>query len=131
MSIASKGSERRSFPRIEYRAFATLITSQKKWPVHVLDVSFNGALAALLSDNDLQLGEQIILTIEVEGGTNIKMQGHLAHQKGHFMGLECHATNIDHQSHLRDLLNKHKADAHHHRSVNELIEDYNREQQDN
>lgn len=128
MTIASKGSERRSFPRIEYRAFATLMTSKKKCPVHILDVSFNGALAAILSDHTLQNGEQIVLTIEIENSESIKMQGHLAHQKGHFLGLECHATNIDHQSSLRELLNKHKDNAHHHRSVSELIEDYNREQ---
>ena len=128
MTIASMGGERRSFPRIEYRASATLMSTKKKCEVHILDVSFNGALAAILSDHKLQDGEQIVLTIDIEGADPIKMQGHLAHQKGHFLGLECHATNIDHQSSLRVLLNKHKDDAHHHRSVSELIEDYNREQ---
>lgn len=122
---SSNEAESRSFPRVDYRAHATLVTAQHTWPVHILDVSFNGALAALIYKNELTHGEPVVLTIELEDGKKIKMQGHVAHRQDHFLGLECHAKSIDHQAQLRELLDKHKADTEHHfRSLTELLEDH-------
>jgi len=102
--------ERRYFPRINYRAYATLVTTSQRWQVHIMDLSFNGALAALIHKHNLQNGEELILTISLDDGPGIKMQGHLSHQKEHFLGIECRATNIDSQILLRDLLEKYKED---------------------
>lgn len=125
MTTKHKDSENRCFPRVDYRAHATLVTSHQTWPVHILDLSFNGALAALLYKHSLQNGEQMILTIELDDGQKIKMQGHVSHQQGHFLGLECHATSIDHQARLRELLDRHKTDTpHHFRSLSDLLMDH-------
>ncbi|TQV66993.1 PilZ domain-containing protein [Exilibacterium tricleocarpae] len=107
-SILTPGRDRRYFPRVAYRAYATLVTTRQRWPVHILDLSFNGALAALIHRHDLKDGEELILTIELDDGDSIKMQGKLSHQRAHFLGIECRASGIDNQARLRDLLEKNK-----------------------
>ena len=100
--------EKRYFPRVQYRAYATLVTTKKRYPVHIVDLSFNGALAALIETHDLTAGEEVMLNIDLEDGEAIKMMGKLAHQEHHYLGVECRAISIDNQSKLRDLLNKYK-----------------------
>ncbi|GAB1255832.1 PilZ domain-containing protein [Aurantivibrio plasticivorans] len=102
-------NDRRYFPRVNYRAHATLVTSQNRWPVHLLDLSFNGALVALINKHNLIPGETIILNIELHEGDIIKLQGTLSHIKEHYLGLECRATGIDNQARLRELLEKFKS----------------------
>lgn len=132
MVIYKSDAESRCFPRVDYRAYATLVTAQKTWPVHILDLSFNGALAALIYRHELHDGEQVVLTIELEGDRKIKMQGHVAHQQEHFLGLECHAKSIDHQARLRELLSKHRDyNDYHYRSLSDLLEDHDVSEQDN
>lgn len=116
-----QGRERRYFPRVDFRGNATLITTSRKWPVHILDLSFNGALAALLDPHELHAGEEIILALELKDGKKIKMQGKLAHQRKHFLGLECRATGIDNQARLRELLDKNTHPELHNRQLNELV----------
>lgn len=99
--------ERRYFPRINYRAYATLTTTSQHYPVHIVDLSFNGALAALIEPHDLTAGEEVMLNIELDEGEAIKMMGKLAHQEHHYLGVECRATSIDNQSKLRELLREH------------------------
>lgn len=106
---ADFGQNRRYFPRVKLRAHATLQTADgRRWPVHILDLSFNGALAALIHEHDLGAGENVVLYIESdEGGSErVKMQGRLSHQQGHFLGIECRATGIDNQTQLRELLKR-------------------------
>lgn len=122
-TFTPEGRERRYFPRVHYRAYATLITTHKRFDVHVVDVSFNGVLAALIRPHDLTLGEETILTIEVGDDELIKMQGKLAHQRGHLLGIECRALGIDHQARLRELLNK--ASKHEtERSVQNMLDEH-------
>jgi PilZ domain len=109
--ITSQGRERRYFPRVNYRAYATLMTTSQRYPVHIMDLSFNGALVALIHQHTLKDGEEIILTIDLESNPPIKMQGRLSHQQEHFLGIECRATGIDNQSRLRELLNKNQEPA--------------------
>lgn len=105
------GSEqnRRYFPRIQLRAHGTLTSADgKKWPAHILDLSFNGALAALIHKHSFKAGEAVVLHIEPdeENGEIVKMRGKLSHQKEHFLGVECRATGIDNQTQLRELLKR-------------------------
>lgn len=102
--------ERRYFPRVHYRAYATLTTTRERFPVHIVDLSFNGALAALIEPHGLSAGEEVILNIDVDKGEHIKMMGTLAHQEQHYLGVECRATSIDNQAKLRELLRLHKDD---------------------
>ena len=102
----AQGRERRYFPRVSYRAYADLVTTNKKWPVHILDISFNGVLVANLSEYHVEKGEEVIITIESEHREPIKMQGKIAHTRGHYLGIECRASNIDHQQRLRELVSR-------------------------
>ncbi len=109
MTISTKdGRNRRYFPRVSYRAYASLITLEQKLEVHILDLSFNGALAAVINKHTLKAGDELVLTIETDENERIKMQGRLAHQNAHFLGIECRATGIDNQTRLRELLEKYK-----------------------
>lgn len=104
--MSTPANDRRYFPRVIYRAHATLTASAQRWPVHVLDLSFNGALVALIHKHALADGEGVVLNLELADGTPIKMQGKLSHQKEHFLGIECRATGIDNQARLRELLDR-------------------------
>ena len=113
LTMAPTSREKRYFPRINYRTYATLATAGAQFDVHILDLSFKGALAALLHPHPLQDGEAVTLTIELRPpdhpapgkvSDTIKMRGHLAHQKGHYLGIECRASGIDNQTRLRELL---------------------------
>ncbi len=107
-SIHSPVRERRHFPRVHFRSHATLATTRSRWPVHIMDLSFNGALAALIHKHDIEAGEEMVLTIEKDDGQTLKMQGKLSHQKEHFLGIECRANGIDNQAQLRELLRKYQ-----------------------
>lgn len=96
--------ERRDNPRVPYRAYATLTTTADQYPVHIVDLSFNGALAALIEPHGLTEGDEVTLNIDIEEGVQIKMMGTLAHQEQHYLGVECHSISSDTQSRLRELL---------------------------
>lgn len=108
MEMGNKAvNNRRYFPRVKFRAYGTLTdVGGTKWPIHILDLSFNGALAALIHKNDLSVGEQLVLHIGAENGNGqiLKMQGRLSHCKQHFLGIECRAGGIDNQTLLREIL---------------------------
>ena len=122
-TTASAGAERRYFPRVNFRAHASLVTADKKWPVHIIDLSFNGALIAVVHKHNIVDGEGIILTIETDDGEIIKMQGEVAHQKEHFLGIDCRATGIDHQARLRDLVSKYEQPPQMARTLDTILAD--------
>jgi hypothetical protein len=100
---------RRYFPRVKLRAHAILKDADgNQWPVHLIDLSFNGALAALIHKHDLSTGANVTLVIEADrdDATPVRMQGKLCHRKDHFLGIECRATGIDNQTQLRELLKR-------------------------
>ncbi|MGH1370758.1 MAG: PilZ domain-containing protein [Cellvibrionaceae bacterium] len=119
----SSGAERRHFPRVNFRGHASLITTHNKWPVHIIDLSFNGALVAVIHKHTIADGEGIMLSIETEDGDIIKMQGEVAHQKEHFLGVVCRATSIDHQARLRELVNKYENPPQMARSLANILAD--------
>lgn len=119
------GRERRAFPRVAYRAYATLLGSNTCWDVHLLDLSFNGALVALLENHPLTSGDQIILDIEQDDGPSIKMQGQVSHTNAHLLGLECRPNGIDQQARLRELLRLHqRTTPEQHRNVQTMFDEY-------
>ncbi len=119
------GRERRAFPRVNCRAYATLLSKNTCWDVHLVDLSFNGALVALIKEHQLKSGEAVILDIEQEEGPSIKMQGKLAHTNAHLLGLECRASGIDQQSRLRELLRRHQQTSkQQNRTVETMFDEY-------
>ena len=122
--------ERRAFPRVSYRAYATLITTRENWPAHLVDLSFHGALIAILYRNDIRTGEEIQLTIELDSEKPIYMYGHIAHHSGHMLGIECRATGIDQQQRLRQLVHQDPATDYMNRSLDHMLQDYQRREPD-
>lgn len=105
--MEESAKNRRNFPRVKFRAHGTLTDAAgAKWPVHILDLSFNGALVALIHKHDLSVGEHLVLHIGAEDGKGriLRMQGRLSHRNQHFLGVQCRAMGIDNQTLLRELL---------------------------
>lgn len=122
-AVNIKSHERRYFPRVGFRGYASMITTHQKWPVHIIDLSFNGALVALIHKHEVDLGEEVVITLETDEGDPIKMHGKIAHQKNHFIGIECRANSIDHQSRLRELVGRHQRPSELHRSLENILTD--------
>lgn len=101
----SRPKERRYFPRVNFRATAELISATGRWPVQLVDLSFNGALVATNRNPMLVAKEELVLFINLDSGEQIKMRGHLAHTKGNYLGIECKPSNVDNSTQLRRLLN--------------------------
>ncbi|MYM63165.1 PilZ domain-containing protein [Pseudomaricurvus sp. HS19] len=98
--------DRRHTPRLPMRGDASLMTTRNKWPAHVLDVSLNGALVALIEPYQLDNHEEAILTLDLPGGERIKLQGRVVHQKEHYIGLECSPVSIEYHARLKQLLSE-------------------------
>ena len=120
--------ERRAFPRVKCRAYATLITTRENWPAHVIDLSFHGALIAILYRNDIRTGEEIQLTIELDGEKPIYMYGHIAHHSSHMLGIECRATGIDQQQRLRQLVQRDPTSDYMNRSLENMLQEHRRQE---
>lgn len=123
MATTQSGAEKRYFPRVNFRGHASLVTPHKKWPVHIVDLSFNGALVAVIHKHNIADGEGIVLTIETDDGNLIKMHGEVAHQKEHFLGVNCRANGIDHQARLRELVSRHEKPVAMERSLEGILRD--------
>lgn len=116
-----KAHERRTFPRVELRAYATLVTTKERWPAHIIDLSFHGALIAIVHKHTIKDGEDIQLSIEIDEHNPLKLYGHVAHQKQHMLGIECRANGIDQQQQLRKLVGKDPSRDYMNRSVSKMI----------
>lgn len=80
--------ERRQFERHSTRAQGTLITSQSNWTVYVINLSYSGALIAVLDNHGLEEEESITLHLELEHAGKVIAHGRIAHVKEHYVGLE-------------------------------------------
>ena len=119
-------SERRSFPRVELRTYGHLITPKENWPAHIMDLSFHGALIAIVHKHTIRNGEEAQLSIEVEGQQPLRLYGYVAHQKAHMLGIEFRANGIDQQHKLRKLVGKDPSSDYMNRSIQKMIGDHNK-----
>lgn len=88
MTQALKNDERRQFERHSTRAQGTLITAESNWPVYVINLSYSGALIAILDKHKLEEEESITLHLELEHAGRVIAHGRIAHLKEHYVGLE-------------------------------------------
>lgn len=72
---SSHNENRRETPRHPVRAYASLIHETDHWNVHLLDMSASGARFALLEEYDLNPGDRISLTIELDDVRSPDMEG--------------------------------------------------------
>ncbi len=106
MDRKTRTKERRYFPRVNYRATAELVSRTGRWPVQIVDLSFNGALVASPYNHQFGSDEDLTLYVFINSGDQIKMRGRLAHTKGKYLGIECKPSNVDNSTLLRRLLNE-------------------------
>ncbi len=121
--VGLKSQNRRYFPRVGFRGYASLVTTHHRWPVHLIDLSFNGALVALLHKHDVELGEGVVLTLEGSGGDPIKLHGKIAHINQHYIGIVGRANSIDHQARLRELVGTPDPTVYQKRSLDSFLQD--------
>lgn len=81
--------ERRQNERLPHRGSGTLITSESNWSAHIINISSQGALIALLDPHDISEDQTVTLQIELTDGSCILTHGHVAHVKDHYLGLDC------------------------------------------
>lgn len=93
---------RRDTPRHPVRAYASLTHESGHWNGHLLDISASGARFALLENYDLNPGDRINLTIELEDIKSpdldqvldqsahklIRLRGTVIHHREHMLGVE-------------------------------------------
>ncbi len=83
----SDWSDKRCEPRIPFRAYATLITAENQYAAHLLNISRNGALIAVIHDHEIKMTDEISLRIETED-YEFSLNGWVAHVRDHYMGIK-------------------------------------------
>ena len=98
---------KRRFVRVLFNTPALLNYHGKIWHGHIIDISLKGALFALDSAEAFILQEDRTCALNIalnEGSMRIKMEGLIAHQEDHRIGLTCRHIDIDSITHLRRLI---------------------------
>ncbi len=101
---ASENDRRKQ--RHDYRGHCTLATANQSCSAHLVNLSENGALIAVLEEHSLSIGERIRLNVVQGGGVNISVRGRIVHLKEHFSGLEFSPETKEDQELLRVFLIK-------------------------
>lgn len=103
-------TSRRS-PRYEYRGQCTLATCSESCSAHLINLSDNGALIAVLDVHSLEVGERVRLNVVGQSGANISIRGKIAHIRDHYSGVEFAPETEEDQCLLRDFIEKTKNEA--------------------
>lgn len=97
--------EKRHFTRIAFDASARLITEDNDWASKLLDISLKGALVKQPTECDLKKGDSVTLYLLLsDEETEIRMQGHIAHQESDHLGIVCDHLDVESASHLRRIV---------------------------
>lgn len=97
---------RRDNDRLYYRSYGTLSNDHSQWPVHIINISPNGALIAIICEHTIIEQMAIHLTIELLEGEEIIMHGKVLHVKDHYIGLHCEPKKEIDKNRLANILNK-------------------------
>lgn len=88
-----ENQERRNSPRFPLRAYASVKTSDIEWNAHLLDISATGARLAILDEHELQIGDSLLLILELEDldnpqpGKSLELTGKIVHLREHIVGI--------------------------------------------
>lgn len=96
--------ERRRFQRITFDAACEIRTADTRWPVQLVDISFQGALTDNIEGADLAIGDQLDLIINLADDIVIEMPVVLKHRLKSYLGFQAQSMDIDSMSHLRRLV---------------------------
>lgn len=102
--MQNSDEERRKKDRRIHRGYGTLQTPNGSTPAHLINLSYEGSLIALLNDHELNEGEEITLTIDLSDGSSLTTTGTVAHARDHFVGLETTPASDADAKRLREVI---------------------------
>lgn len=89
----SRPGQRRANERFQLRAHAILVDGEGTWPAHLINISAEGALIAVTEPHPLHVSDAIELTVKLNKGVNLLLDGTVVHVKDHYVGLRCKTRN--------------------------------------
>ncbi|MFC1602443.1 PilZ domain-containing protein [Pseudomonadota bacterium] len=103
---------RRRFHRILFDTVASVKAADETYQCNIIDISLKGALISQPASWNEATGDKVVLEIQLsEDGTQIIMQGEVAHVETGHIGIQCNQIDIDSISHLRRLAELNLGDA--------------------
>ena len=97
-------AEQRRFSRIPFDVSVSLHRDDACWESTLADISLHGALIYTPENFEAAENTQYQLNIHLEGGPDIVMDVHIAHQESETTGLRCDDIDVDSITHLRRLV---------------------------
>ena len=104
--MSDKKEDRRRYDRKTHRGYGTLSTDNESFSIHLINLSMSGALVALLAPTDIERGQTITLTIDLENSPTASMTGTVAHIKAHFVGLAVEPKSDDDAAVIKEIIEK-------------------------
>ncbi|VAW75841.1 FIG01056990: hypothetical protein [hydrothermal vent metagenome] len=104
MNKTSDQPEQRKFSRIPFDVSVTLRLGDAQWESTLADISLHGALIHTPDGFEPAVDAQYKLGVHLEGGPDIEMDVHVAHQEEGTTGLRCDDIDVDSITHLRRLV---------------------------
>lgn len=118
----TKHSERRRYTRINFDCDAAISQGDRRYTVHIIDVSLNGVLVEPPQHYQLDADQPINVEITLSGDISIVMIASLAHSGDKVLGFHCESIDMESMAHLRRLIELNMEDPHaSERVLDELI----------
>jgi len=96
--------DKRVFQRVLFSHDASLVHKDKKLTIQVLDLSLDGFLCNLPTDNVIELNDEVTLELQLEKNRKIVMASTVVHIKKSYLGVKCNHIDIDSISELKRLI---------------------------
>ena len=104
MDEANSQSDQRKFTRIPFDVSVSLHFGEEHWESTLVDISLHGALIHTPENFEPVPDALYRLDVHLEGGPDIVMDVHVAHQEDENTGLRCDDIDVDSITHLRRLV---------------------------
>lgn len=103
-------NDRRRALRVQLRSYTNVVTADGRCAAHLLNISESGALIAIIEPHQMAAGEAISLHIELPDGSSACMEGHVAHVKGHMLGLDCGPATDEDAARIEAVIDQYSKD---------------------
>ena len=95
----------RKYTRVPFLMDGVLRMGDQRIPMHVVDISLNGALVQPAEDATAAAGSDGVLELPLSGTeVMIRMGVSVAHSRGASIGLRCTSIDLESMTHLRRLM---------------------------
>ena len=96
--------ERRLCQRHALRIEGTLSCARGEWQAHLINISGNGALVAILQEHRLVKYDEVKLALNLANGELLSLQASVSHTHKHYIGLYFGTLDAAKQKILDELL---------------------------